>query len=79
MSMFDNKGELNASSLKDALGTIAKYASILEENQPANMAMAGEPGFDEQTRNDLISRAMFTQDGKYALAQVMANPKTLSV
>jgi len=74
MNMFDNKGQINAGSLQEALGTIAKYASILEENQPSNMAMAGTPGFDEQTRNDLISRAMFTQDGKYALAQVMANP-----
>lgn len=33
-NMFNNSGEMNASSLKDALQTLVKYAAILEENTP---------------------------------------------
>lgn len=72
MSMFNSKGEVNASSLKEALETIAKYASVLEENAPSNAALAGN--VSEDRRDDLISRAIMTQDGKIALAQAMANP-----
>jgi len=70
--MFNSKGEVNASSLKEALETIAKYASVLEENAPSNAALAGN--VSEDRRDDLISRAIMTQDGKIALAQAMANP-----
>jgi len=38
--MFNAQGDMNAASVKDALTTLAKYASILEENQPANVALA---------------------------------------
>ncbi len=72
MSMFNSKGEVNAGSLKEALETIAKYASILEENQPSNAGLAGNVSDDR--RDELISRAIMTQDGKIALAQAMANP-----
>lgn len=74
MSLFNNKGELNASSLKDALATITKYASILEENVPSNMTLAGQPGLSDGQRDDLISKAILTHEGKVALAQAMANP-----
>lgn len=74
MNMFNNKGELNASSVKDALQTIAKYASILEENAPSNMGLAGQVSLSDEKRDELISRAIMTQDGKIALAQAMANP-----
>jgi hypothetical protein len=74
MNMFNNKGELNASSLKDALQSLAKYASVLEENQPSNMGFAGQPSLSDDKRDELISRAINTQDGKVALAQAMANP-----
>lgn len=73
-SMFNNKGEMNASSLKDALSTLVKYASILEENQPSNAGLAGQPGLSEEKRDELINRAIMTQEGKIALAQAMANP-----
>lgn len=73
-SMFNNKGELNASSLKDALQTLVKYASILEENQPSNVGLAGQPALSDEKRDELISRAIMTQEGKIALAQAMANP-----
>lgn len=74
MSMFDRNGEMNASSVKDALNTLVKYASILEENQPSNMGLAGRPSLNDEKRDELISRAIMTQEGKLALAQAMANP-----
>ena len=74
MGMFNNKGELNASSVKEALETVVKYASILEENVPSNMGLAGQPSLSDDSRDELIARAIQTQDGKIALAQAMANP-----
>jgi hypothetical protein len=74
MNMFNNKGEINASSVKEALTTIAKYASILEDNQPSNTGLAGQPSLSDDKRDELVSRAIMTQEGKIALAQAMANP-----
>lgn len=74
MSMFNGKGEMNASSLRDAMNTLVKYAAILEDNQPSNSALAGRPGLNDTKRDEMISRALFTQEGKVALAQAMANP-----
>jgi hypothetical protein len=74
MNMFNNQGAMNASSLKDALQTLVKYAAILEENQPSNIGMAGQVALSDEKRDELISRAIMTQDGKIALAQAMANP-----
>jgi len=70
--MFNSKGELNASSLKDALTQIAKYASVLENGQSSNAGLS--QGYSEEKRDELISRAINTQDGKISLAQAMANP-----
>jgi hypothetical protein len=72
--MFNAQGDMNAASVKDALTTLAKYASILEENQPANAALAGQPQITDAKTDELVSRAVLTQDGKVALAQSMANP-----
>ena len=74
MSLFAAQGEMNASGLKDALGTLVKYAAILEENQPSNVGLAGQPSINDEKRDELIARAILTQDGKIALAQAMANP-----
>lgn len=74
MNMFNNKGEMNASSFKDLVQNLVKYASILEENQPSNLGLAGQSSLSDEQRDDLISRAIMTQDGKIALAQAMANP-----
>jgi hypothetical protein len=74
MSLFDTKGEMNASSVKDALNTLVRYASILEEGQPHNMSLAGQPSLNDEKRDELIARAIMTQEGKLALAQSMANP-----
>lgn len=74
MNMFNNKGEMNASNLRDCLTQLAKFASVLEENQPSNASLAGQPGLSDDKRDELISRAIMTQEGKIALAQAMANP-----
>ena len=72
--MFNTQGEINASSLKDALTTLTKYASIIEDNTPSNLALSGQPGLTDDARDELISRAIMSHDGKIALAQAMANP-----
>lgn len=72
--MFNNKGEMNGSSLRDALQTLVKYAAILEENQPSNTGLAGQVSLSNEKRDELITRAIMTQEGKIALAQAMANP-----
>jgi hypothetical protein len=74
MNMFNNQGQMNASSLKDQLVQLAKYAQILEENVPANQGLAGQVALSDSARDDLVSRAILTQEGKIALAQAMANP-----
>jgi hypothetical protein len=74
MNMFDRSGQLNASSLKDLTQQLVRYASILEDNMPSNTGLAGQPSLSDSTRDDLIARAIQTQDGKIALAQAMANP-----
>jgi hypothetical protein len=73
-STYGSKAQLNASSVKDALSQIVKYASILEELEPANTGMAQKPSFTDEQRDELIKRAMLTQEGKIALGQAMANP-----
>lgn len=73
-STYQKQGELNAGSVKDALSNIVKYASILEELQPANTGMAQRPSFSDEQRDELIKRALMTQEGKIALGQAMANP-----
>jgi len=73
-STYGSQGEQNASSVKDALSNIVKYASVLEELQPANTGLAQNPSFTDQQRDELIKRALMTQEGKIALGQAMANP-----
>ena len=74
MNMFSNKGEMNAGSLREALQTLVKYAAILEENQPSNTGLAGQVSLSDDKRDELVTRAIMTQEGKIALAQAMANP-----
>ena len=73
--MFSPQGEINASSVNDALQLIAKFAAAQEQhNQPSNLALHTQPSYSNEARDDLIARAILTQDGKVALAQAMANP-----
>jgi hypothetical protein len=74
MNMFSNSGEMNASSVRDLMQNLAKYAAILDDNQPSNTGLAGQPSMSEDKMDSLIARAINTQDGKVALAQAMANP-----
>ncbi len=73
-TLFNRQGELNAGSLRDALSQLVKYASIIEETQSANQALAGKPSFNDEQRDELIKRALTSEDGKIALGQAMANP-----
>ena len=72
--MFNSKGEMNASNLKEAVANLVKFASILEDNMPSNSGVAGQPSLSDDKRDELIARAITTADGKLALAQAMANP-----
>ena len=73
-STYSKQGELNASSVKDALANIVKYASILDELQPANTGLAQRPSVTDEQRDELVKKALMTQEGKIALGQAMANP-----
>jgi len=72
--MFDSRGQINASSNADLMQQLVKYAQILSDNVPANQGLAGQPALSDERRDDLVARAIQTQDGKIALAQAMANP-----
>ena len=71
---FNNQGQLNASSVKEALQVLTKYASILGDNVPSNYALSGQPDMNDEKRDALVTKAIYTQEGKLALAQAMANP-----
>jgi len=73
-STYGKQGELNDGSVKDALSQIVKYASIIEEMEPANTGLAQRPSFTDEQRDELVKRALMTQEGKIALGQAMANP-----
>jgi len=72
--LFNTHGQLNAGNLQEALTALTKYASILQEGLPANVSLAGQPSLNDAKRDELISRAIMTHEGKLALAQAMANP-----
>ena len=74
MSMFNTQGQINAGSTADALQQIVKYASVLKELQPSNVGLAQSPSFSEEQRDELVKRALLTNEGKIALGQAMANP-----
>jgi hypothetical protein len=73
-NLFNNEGQLNASNLQDAFTQLAKIASHLEANTPSNLALAGQASLNTEKRDQLVERAVMSQDGKIALAQAMANP-----
>lgn len=71
--LFNGQGQLNASSVSDAFQTIAKYAALMEEGASSNQSLT-QPSMGNDKRDELVSRAILTQEGKLALAQAMANP-----
>jgi len=74
MNFYSNSGQLNASTLQDAIQNLVKVASILGDNMPSNAALAGRPTLSDSKRDEIITKAIMTQEGKVALAQAMANP-----
>lgn len=74
MDMFNNQGQVNANNVQEALNTIMKYATVLQNNMPSNAGLVGQAGLSEAKRDELVSKAIMTQEGKIALAQSMANP-----
>jgi len=74
MSLFDNKGELNAATTRDALTAITKMAKIIEDNANSSNTLAGRPSFNNNQKDDMIKRALLTSEGKIALGQAMALP-----
>lgn len=71
---FNGAGQINANDLQEAAMKLAKYASILQDNTPSNYGMAGQVSMTDEQKQDLMTRAMCTQEGKMALAQAMPNP-----
>ena len=73
-SIFNTQGELSANSVKEALGKIVKYASIIDELSPSSSSLTDSASFSESQRDEMIHQALSTQEGKIALGQAMANP-----
>lgn len=71
---FDNRGELNAVTTRDALTAITKMAKILEEGQSSNTSLAGRPSLSDQQRDEMVKQALMTPEGKISLGQAMALP-----
>ena len=74
MSYFNQAGEMNATSVRDLVTQLAKYASMLEDGMPSNIGLTGQPSLSDSQTDEMIARAVLTQEGKVALAQTMANP-----
>lgn len=72
--LFNSQGTLNASNFQEALSALTKYAAIMQDNLPSNIGLAGQPGLNDEKRDELVARAIMTHEGKLALAQAMANP-----
>lgn len=73
-NIFNSNGEVNASSVQDALSAIVKYASIIEDLQPSSNSQAMAASLTDGQRDDMIKQALLTSEGKIALGQAMANP-----
>lgn len=73
-NLFNNQGELNAGSTREALQNVIKLAHILQDGVSSNLSLAGMPSISNEERNSLVDRALYTQEGKVALAQAMPNP-----
>jgi len=72
--LFNNHGELNASSVADALKQIVKYASVIDDLQSTNTGLTAAASFSDEQRDEMVKQALMTQEGKIALGQAMAVP-----
>jgi len=73
-NIFNTHGELNAANVKDALGQIVKYASLIEDMQSSSSVQSSAPSLNDEQRDEMIKQALMTQEGKIALGQAMATP-----
>lgn len=71
MNIWNNKGELNASSVKEAAMILAKLAAA-QEGQPSNVGLSHN--MDPSREAAMVDQAINTESGKISLAQAMANP-----
>ena len=67
---FDSKGNLNATDVKDAIAKLAKFASVMDQ-MPTSIE---QPSFSSEQEDALIKSAIYSNEGKQALASIMANP-----
>lgn len=74
MSIFNTHGELSAENVQEALGQIVKYAAVIEQLTPSSSSLSKSPSLSDEQRDEMISRALLSSDGKIALGQAMANP-----
>lgn len=74
MSIFNTHGELSSENVQAALSQIVKYAAVIEQLAPSNSSLSKSPSFSEEQRDEMISRALLSHEGKTALGQAMANP-----
>lgn len=73
--LFDSKGRINANDVSEAMQVLSKVASIYQNNNlPSNFGMTS-PSMSDEQRDALVAKALFTNEGKMALAQTMANPQ----
>ena len=72
--LFNERGEVNAVSLNDAVNNLAKYASVVQNHMSANQSLAGKPSYSEQQKDEMVKRALLSTEGKIALGQAMALP-----
>ncbi len=75
--IFNDKGEINAHDRQDAMQQLVRYASILANSQPSSTFPSdatAAPSYSNQEREEMLKRALLTQEGKVALGQAMANP-----
>ena len=74
MSIFNTHGELSSESVQSALAQVIKYASVIEQLTPSNSSLSKSRSLSEDQRDEMISRALLSTEGKVALGQAMANP-----
>lgn len=72
--LFNSKGELNASSKQEALLQLSKIASLLDGGLPSNVGLTSRAEISADRRDQLFEKALYSQEGKIALAQAMSNP-----
>jgi len=53
--LFNDKGEMNATSVADAVSNLAKYASVIQNHMGSSQALAGKPSYTEQKRMRWLS------------------------